>query len=86
MGRLNKDILKFIGLLYREYPNREDIQFFKKNYKDGNLTEASENGGSSTSYTINKSEIYVCLRNGDGSFVDYNTLLYVVLIHEAGSH
>jgi len=81
LGRLNKDILKFIGLLYREYPNREDIQFFKKNYKDGNLTEASENGGSSTSYTINKKDMFLCIRNSDNGFTDINTLTYI-LLHE----
>ena len=45
------------------------MKFLASNYKDGALSEASENGGSSTSYTINKKEIFVCLRNSDGSFV-----------------
>ena len=29
----------------------------KNNYKSGSLSEASENGGSSTSYTINKNDL-----------------------------
>jgi len=36
----------------------------------------------STSYTVQKGrEMYVCLRNKDGSFVDINTLMFVIL-HE----
>lgn len=64
----------------------ECVKFLKKNYKNGALSEASENGGKSTSYTINKKEVFVCLRNSDGSFVDLNTLTYVVVIHEVLGH
>lgn len=53
----------------------------KNNYKSGSLSEASENGGSSTSYTINKNEIFMCLRNSDGTLSDFNTTAYV-LWHE----
>lgn len=36
----------------------------------------------STSYTVQKGkEMYICLRNKDGSFVDQNTLMFVIL-HE----
>jgi len=40
------------------------------------------NMSGSTSYTVQKGQsMYVCLRNKDGSFVDINTLMFVVL-HE----
>jgi len=40
------------------------------------------NMSGSTSYTVQKGrEMYVCLRNKDGSFVDINTLMFVIL-HE----
>ena len=53
----------------------------KNNYKSGSLSEGSENGGRSTSYTINKNEIFMCLRNSDGTLSDFNTTAYV-LWHE----
>ena len=34
-----------ISLLERDYPEKPEVKFLKKNYKDGSLTEAAENGG-----------------------------------------
>lgn len=86
LGRLNLTALEIIKQLEKDYPDREEVKFLKGNYTNGALSEASENGGKTTSYTINKKEVFVCLRNSDGGFVDFNTLVYVVVIHEILGH
>ena len=61
--------------------NKEGIIDLQKNYNPDSLFETLE-GSKYTSYSVNKGEkLSLCLRKMDNTFVDDNTVLFVV-IHE----
>lgn len=79
LGTINLKIKKTIECLVDN--TKEDNEFhkyiirLKNNYNGYYLTEDT------VSYSINKRNIHLCLRQTDGSFINENTILYVVL-HE----
>ena len=66
--------------LITNYPQEKISQNLKDNYNSFvNIME--NNSDNSTSYTLNKEKIVMCLRNKDDEFVKMNELMFVA-IHE----
>lgn len=82
LALINKDLLKVIRHLRAKYPNNPDFERLYKNF-DPNLVSEGSPESSYTSYSVNKSQLVVCLRQTDHTFVDNNVLMYVIL-HELG--
>lgn len=85
LANINLQILDFIEKLtdkYRNNDNFEDIVRIKNRYNPDNMSENTKYSRH-TSYSVNKGEqMVVCLRQKeDDSFVDNNTILFVIL-HE----
>ena len=77
----NKQGIKLIEHLAKNYPDDVRIIKLQKNYDPNSLSESSVDS-EYTSYTVNKGErVILCLRNTDSSIIDKNTLMYVY-IHE----
>lgn len=79
---INKSLIKLIKHLRAKFPDNKDYERLYKNYDAHALSEGSPQS-SYTSFTTNKSAITACIRHPDSSFVDKNTIMYV-LIHELG--
>lgn len=83
--KIDNEIQKLREYIIQKYPNNEITKKFMERYKlFSSLSEAEIETGSTT-FTINKSEIFVCLesRTTSKEMYDMNTLMYV-LIHELG--
>ena len=85
LANINLQILDFIEKLtdkYRNNDNFEDVVRIKNRYNPDNMSENTKYSRH-TSYSVNKGEqMVVCLRQKeDDSFVDNNTILFVIL-HE----
>jgi hypothetical protein len=83
LARLAADIEKLIKHLLAKYPDNPDVKRLYENFDKKNISESSPDSGY-TSYTVDKGKrIVLCLRQKDGNntFVDYNTVLYPC-IHE----
>jgi hypothetical protein len=81
LARINNDGLKLIKHLNTKYPDKRVVQRLSANYDENNISESSPDS-TYTSYTIDKTQLVICLRSKeDNEFIDYNTLLYV-FIHE----
>jgi hypothetical protein len=86
LGTINIKVLKLIDYLKTMYstdPNRSYfIKKLEKNYSPKILSEAAIDKRYTT-YTVDKSDMYICLRTRDNkrNLYDTNTLMYVVL-HE----
>ena len=79
LARINKNILLLIGSLKEE--DREGISMLKDNFNPDRLSETGL-GAKYTSYSVNKGEeIAICVRQPDNTFIDDNTVMFVV-IHE----
>lgn len=79
LARINKNILLLIGSLKEE--DREGISMLKNNFNPDRLSETGL-GAKYTSYSVNKGEeIAICVRQPDNTFIDDNTVMFVV-IHE----
>ena len=82
LATINQDLLKVIKHLRAKYPENPDFKRLYTNFDPNAVSEGSPDS-SYTSYSINKRQLVICLRQTDHSFVDKNVLLYVVL-HELG--
>lgn len=83
LGRVNMSIQKLITHLASEFPDEEITRNLKKNWNPSNITELSHTKGKTTSYTINKTSMVVCLRDKTTEDLEkFNTVMFVV-IHEA---
>lgn len=82
--KIDNEIKKLQEYMLQKYPSNEITKKFKERYKlFSSLSEAEIETGSTT-FTINKSEIFVCLESRTSKeMYDMNTLMYV-LIHELG--
>ena len=79
LARINKNVLLLIGSLKEE--DREGISMLKDNFNPDRLSETGL-GAKYTSYSVNKGEeIAICVRQPDNTFIDDNTVMFVV-IHE----
>ena len=79
LARINKKVLLLIGSLKEE--DREGISMLKDNFNPDRLSETGL-GAKYTSYSVNKGEeIAICVRQPDNTFIDDNTVMFVV-IHE----
>lgn len=83
MARLNQDAKKLINHLKKNYPNHVYTKNLLKGYNYEITEETPKNMENLTSYTIDKSELHMCLREKEDPhhIHEYNLLLYV-LIHE----
>ena len=78
LAGINRKVLQLINQLNR---NKKGVNNLIKNYNPSTLSETIE-GAKYTSYSLNKGEkISICLRHLDNSFIDNNTVIFVV-IHE----
>lgn len=83
LGRINMNIQKLIVHLETEYPDNEITKRLKKNWNPNKVTELSHSKGKTTSYTINKTSMVICLRDKESEELEhFNTVMFVV-IHEA---
>jgi predicted metal-dependent hydrolase len=85
LARLNKKISKLLSHLKDKYIDDVEIAQLVSNYNVENISEGTEDS-KYTSYSVNKGDkIVFCLRSrdGSGSFVDENVLMYVAT-HELG--
>jgi hypothetical protein len=86
LAEINKRVILLIKHLDSKYKNDIDKNYFieklKSNYHPGILSEAAIDKRYTT-YTINKSDMHVCLRQRDTfeKVYDTNLLMYVIL-HE----
>ena len=79
LANINKKVLLLIGSLKEE--DREGISMLKNNFNPDRLSETGL-GAKYTSYSVNKGEeIAICVRQPDNTFIDDNTVMFVV-IHE----
>ena len=79
LANINKKVLLLIGSLKEE--DREGISMLKENFNPDRLSETGL-GAKYTSYSVNKGEeIAICVRQPDNTFIDDNTVMFVV-IHE----
>lgn len=95
LKQLNRDTLELMKKISKKYYNtnnssiREVIDLITSNYNPDLLVENDPiyTIGDKT-YTINQKKIAICLRLKDGSFYDYNTLLFAFLheISHVGTH
>ncbi len=78
LANINRNVLRLISSLDDKKEGVKDLQ---KNYNPDAISETIE-GAKYTSYSVNKGEkISICIRKKDKTFVDENTVLFVV-IHE----
>lgn len=82
LAKIHLNITKLIEHLKQKYPNDLVIHKLQQNYNSGILSEAAIDKRFTT-YTIDKSDIHICLRTRDDNeeLYDINLLMYVVL-HE----
>lgn len=84
LATLNFRITTLIDIVNKKYSNNYDYFFVKylKRYNVANISEASIDKRYTT-YTVNKEDLYVCLRTRDSNenLYDINLLMYVIL-HE----
>ena len=79
LATVNKDILRLIGSL--DEHEKEGILDLQTNYNPNTVSETLR-GSKYTSYSVNKGEkLSLCIRKEDDTFIDHNTILFVV-IHE----
>lgn len=79
LSELNKRIVILINYLSVKHSDKDFYKRLKDIYHPDIL---SENASSLyTSYVLNKKYIVLCIKQKDGSFVDINTMTYVIL-HE----
>tara|TARA_B100000686_G_scaffold354339_1_gene464036 strand:+ start:4254 stop:4820 length:567 start_codon:yes stop_codon:yes gene_type:complete len=75
---INQEIIKLIEVLDT---TKEGVSKLKENYNPETLSETLD-GAKYTSYSVNKGEkISLCIRKLDNTFIENNTILFVV-IHE----
>jgi len=76
---INKKVLQLIASLNED--EKEGISDLQNNYNPNTLSETL-NDSKYTSYSVNKGEkLSICIRKKDNTFIDDNTILFVV-IHE----
>jgi hypothetical protein len=86
LAAINKNVVELIDYLFKNYSNHHDKFYFikklKENYKPYIISEAAVDPRYTT-YTIDKSDVHICLRTRDTNekVYDMNILMYVVL-HE----
>ena len=79
LANINKKVILLIGSLKEK--DREGISMLKDNFNPDQLSETGL-GAKYTSYSVNKwEEIAICVRQPDNTFIDDNTVMFVV-IHE----
>jgi hypothetical protein len=82
LAKIHLNIVNLIEHLKQKYPNDHVISKLQQNYNSGILSEAAVDKRFTT-YTIDKTDIHICLRTRDDNeeLYDINLLMYVVL-HE----
>jgi len=79
LARINKNIIQLLDSLNEK--DRDGIATLKKRFNPDKLSETGL-GAKYTSYSVNKGEeIAICVRQPDNTFIDDNTIMFVV-IHE----
>ena len=79
IANINKKVLKLIASL--DENEKEGISDLQTNYNPNTISETL-NDSKYTSYSVNKGEkLSICIRKKDNTFIDDNTILFVV-IHE----
>ena len=79
LANINKKVILLIGSFKEK--DREGISMLKDNFNPDQLSETGL-GAKYTSYSVNKwEEIAICVRQPDNTFIDDNTVMFVV-IHE----
>lgn len=72
---------KLVRHMAAKYPNNDDVKRMYARFDPSSISEGSIESGY-TSYSVDKGRrIVLCIRQGDKTFVDFNTMLYVA-IHE----
>ena len=80
LAQIRQKLNKMYLHLTENFPNNECTQNLQKHYNEfKNITE--NNSSTGTSYTLNKKQIVMCIRNKDDEFVKINELTFVAL-HE----
>lgn len=82
LASINKDLIRITKHLLAKYPKNPDYERLYKNFDPNQVSEGSPQS-SYTSYSVNKTQLVICLRQTDNKFVEKNVLMYVVL-HELG--
>ncbi len=79
LAKINDNIIKLLDSL--DEKDRDGIATLKKRFNPDKLSETGL-GAKYTSYSVNKGEeIAICVRQPDNTFIDDNTVMFVV-IHE----
>tara|TARA_B100001094_G_C17989269_1_gene699297 strand:- start:56 stop:631 length:576 start_codon:yes stop_codon:yes gene_type:complete len=79
LARINRNIIQLLESLNEK--DRDGIATLKKRFNPDKLSETGL-GAKYTSYSVNKGEeIAICVRQPDNTFIDDNTVMFVV-IHE----
>ncbi len=85
LSEINNKIEQLVLYLYNNrinYPDHKtNIDLLYKKYKNLNLSENPKYNNGSTSYSIQKKRIVLCLRDKNNSLHNINLIMYVV-IHE----
>jgi len=82
LAGINKDLIRITKHLMAKYPDDENYKRLYNNFDPSQVSEGSPQS-SYTSYSINKSQLVICIRQTDNKFVRKNIVMYVVL-HELG--
>jgi len=80
---IKQRLVKMVEYLSQKYPDDQNIQRLKENFRPDNISEGLPDG-KYTSYSVNKGEkIVFCVRQRDSnnSLVNINTMMFVA-IHE----
>jgi hypothetical protein len=85
LAKINKNIETLVLHLVnnkQNYPNyAENIDLLQSKYKSLDISENPHTNNGTTSFSVNKKKIYLCLRNKQDELHDINLIMYVV-IHE----
>lgn len=81
IARIATSLTRLVRHMVAKYPNNADVKRLYARFDPTAISEGSIESGY-TSYSVNKGQrIVLCIRQGDKSFVDFDTMLYVA-IHE----
>lgn len=81
IARIAASLTSLVRHMVAKYPDNVDVKRMYARFDATAISEGSIESGY-TSYSVNKGQrIVLCIRQGDKSFVDFDTMLYVA-IHE----
>lgn len=81
IAKIADALSKLVRHMAAKYPDHPDVKRLYARFDPNSISEGSMESGY-TSYSVDKGrKIVLCIRQGDKTFVDFNTMLYVA-VHE----